>query len=696
MVRRVFHKCGEPPRIKYAVLFIFSRQKKGTTMKRIEFKDTQEQLEQKWADARIELKADGLADGVLLHIKAYALAFGNVDSWGDIILPGACDAFLKSADAERLALCWQHDMRTVIGKITNKGTDEYGMWIEADILDTVAGRDAAVLLKSGAVKEFSIGYRADKYSWEKREGYDYDIRILEAITVYECSPVTRAANPNAIILSAKAFGHDAPAADQEQPEQEEAPKNEENTNPKLHQTMTPEEIKAMRESIEKAAAEKVAAEVAEKVKELKAAQETIEAQEKSIDNLDKSMKALQAKYDGLSEQLKEKAKATFFGAIKAAVEERKADIEEMLKKNSGSLKISFEHKNDYDVTVAGDITRIGWGAALDANIAGGRAPINAFYDLLPKDQVNALFVNWLEGTFTDQTGYVDELATMADENAAAEEKTRKMAKGGSHILISSEVTDFFAALYEWARGKAQEKLAAWADGEVFGGAGADTNDTTKKKVYGLKSQATAFSALGSYAFANAADVIWDASCQAKKEGYQVTHAFVPWADYAAIIGLKDKNGRNLYDPATGTIKGVRIQPSSAMSADTMLVADINVCRIKERPVYELEIVRNAKLDGWDVYVRKSLQLVVKTPDKKGVIWVASVATAVAAIDAGESTLGDVVTKLGAVKDELTAIKTNTGNIKDYTTAVGAINTAITKLAGAVNASDQIETHPNTQ
>ena len=99
MVRRVFHKCGEPPRIKYAVLFIFLRQKKGTTMKRIEFKDTQEQLEQKWADARIELKADGLADGVLLHIKAYALAFGNVDSWGDIILPGACDAFLKSADA---------------------------------------------------------------------------------------------------------------------------------------------------------------------------------------------------------------------------------------------------------------------------------------------------------------------------------------------------------------------------------------------------------------------------------------------------------------------------------------------------------------------------------------------------------------------------------------------------------------------
>ena len=698
MVRRVFHKCGEFPRTRYALLFIFSRQKNKTKMKRIEFKASQEQLEQKWADARLEVKADGLADGVLLHVKAYALAFGNIDSWGDIIVPGACDDFLKSDNAERLALCWQHDMRTVIGKITAKGVDEYGMWIEADILDTTAGRDAAVLLKSGAVKEFSIGYRADRYRWEKRDGYDYDIRILEAITVYECSPVTRAANPNAIVLSAKAFEHDAPTAAEPEPA-EEAPKGAteiDNTNPKSHQRMTPEEIKAMRESIEKAATEKAAAEVAEKAKELKAAQEKIEAQEKSIGNLDESMKALQSKYDELSEQMKEKAKATFFGAIKAAIEERKADIEEMLKKNSGSLKLSFEHKTDYDVTVAGDITRIAWGAALDANIAGGRAPVNAFYDTLPRDQVNGLFANWLEGTFTDQTGYVDELSQMADENTAAEEKTRKMAKGGSHILISSEVTDFFAALYEWARGKAQEKLAAWADAEIFGGAGADTNDTTKKKVYGLKNQATAFSALGSYANANAGDVIWDAICQAKKEGYNVTHCFVAWADYAAILGLKDGNGRNLYDPATGTIKGARIVPSSAMTADTMLLADISVCRVKERPVYELEIVRNSKLDGWDVYVRKGLQLVVKAPDKKGVIWVASIETAIAAINTDTGSLADVVTKLGAVKDELTAIKTNTGNIKDYTTAVGAINTAITKLAGAVNESYQIETHPNTQ
>ena len=91
-----------------------------------------EGLETKHGDARLEVKAEG--EGGILHIKAYALAFGNIDSWGDIIMPGALDDFLKSADADRMALCYQHERRTVIGKITDKGVDDYGMWIEADIL----------------------------------------------------------------------------------------------------------------------------------------------------------------------------------------------------------------------------------------------------------------------------------------------------------------------------------------------------------------------------------------------------------------------------------------------------------------------------------------------------------------------------------------------------------------------------------
>jgi len=90
-----------------------------------------------------------------------------------------------------------------------------------------------------------------------------------------------------------------------------------------------------------------------------------------------------------------------------------------------------------------------------------------------------------------------------------------------------------------------------------------------------------------------------------------------------------------------------------MTADTMLLIDRSAVKVKERPTYELEIVRNAKLDGWDVYVRKSLQTEVKTPDKKGIIWVASVASAIAAIN----TDGPVTKIAGTVDTTDGAIKT---------------------------------------
>ena len=149
----------------------------------------------------IEVKSEG--ENGSLHIKAYACVFGNVDSRGDIIDPKACDAFLSSENASRMRLCYQHDMDEVIGVITDKGVDAIGMWIEADIVDTTTGKDVMKLIKAGAINELSIGYYADEYHYEKREGYDSDIRILSAITIAEVSFVSRASNPKAILLDAK-------------------------------------------------------------------------------------------------------------------------------------------------------------------------------------------------------------------------------------------------------------------------------------------------------------------------------------------------------------------------------------------------------------------------------------------------------------------------------------------------------------
>lgn len=149
----------------------------------------------------VEIKSEG-PDGSSLHIKAYACAFGNVDSWGDIIVPTALDAFLKSEEANRVKLCYQHQTKDVIGVITSMTADNYGLAFEADIIDTTIGLDVQKLIKAGAIDEFSIQYRPDSYHDGQIDG-EY-VRYLDAVTIVEISPVTRAANPKAVLLDAKA------------------------------------------------------------------------------------------------------------------------------------------------------------------------------------------------------------------------------------------------------------------------------------------------------------------------------------------------------------------------------------------------------------------------------------------------------------------------------------------------------------
>lgn len=136
-----------------------------------------------------------------LHIKGYACVFGNIDSYGDIIMPTALDDFLKSEESGRIKFLYNHSFMDIIGVITDKGTDTIGLWFEADIIDTDCGKDVIKLIKAGAINEFSIGYYTDSYREGKEDG-EY-VRYLDAISLAEISIVTRAANPKAVLIDAK-------------------------------------------------------------------------------------------------------------------------------------------------------------------------------------------------------------------------------------------------------------------------------------------------------------------------------------------------------------------------------------------------------------------------------------------------------------------------------------------------------------
>lgn len=164
-------------------------------------KETEMQI--KALETEFEIKAQEGSDDAL-HVKAYACVFNNVDSYDDIILPNALDNFMKSEDADRMRLCYQHSRYDVIGVITDKGVDTKGMWIEADVLPTTLGKDVQVLLKSGAINELSVGYRCNDYVYNEK-----GIRMLKDISVSEVSFVTRAANPLATVTSMKSAGIDS-------------------------------------------------------------------------------------------------------------------------------------------------------------------------------------------------------------------------------------------------------------------------------------------------------------------------------------------------------------------------------------------------------------------------------------------------------------------------------------------------------
>lgn len=585
-------------------------------MKRLEFKATPPggEIQTKTTAAKVEVKGEG--EGGILHIKAYALAFGNIDSWGDIIMPGACDGFLAGPDADRMALCWQHDRATVIGKITDKGVDDYGMWIEADVLPTSAGNDAAILLKNGAVKEFSIGYRANKYHFEHREGYDYDIRILEDITVVEVSPVTTAANPAAILISAKAD-----------------PEHNQKSNQTINQTpsMTPEEIKAMQESIEKAATEKVTAEIKSLQDKLTEAKSDTEAKEKEIENLDKSVKSLKAEIEKLG---KERVITDFKSAFRAALEEKKDVIKENFDAQKNNFSIDIELKNVSDIGTGLVNPNNFLSVAVDPTIHAAAPVANAFIVAFGIRPRTANKLGWIEATAQNGADYVAELAANTKKSDVSfAEKTRRFGKIAHTMRISTEFEDWFEQLYNYCVNEGVRMILNKLDQEIWNGLGADSGTgTSPDKIYGLKSQATAFSALGTYQDATIADVLFDAAAQIAKKGYNANAAFVTWADYASLRGIKDAAGNYIFDQARSQLGGLRIYPTGRLSAGEAFVADTTCVEIFAGHGYELEFIRNGAYDAYDVFFRRAAQTKVSTPNKKGLIYVASVTTAKGAIN----------------------------------------------------------------
>jgi uncharacterized protein len=130
--------------------------------------------------------------------EGYASVFGNVDSYGDVMEKGAFKKTILER-GHKVKVLWQHDPWTPIGKAIHLEEDNHGLFVKAKISQTEEGKRAMTLIKDGVIDVLSIGFSTVKDEWDNEKG----IRHIKEVKLYEFSPVTFAANDQAVITAAK-------------------------------------------------------------------------------------------------------------------------------------------------------------------------------------------------------------------------------------------------------------------------------------------------------------------------------------------------------------------------------------------------------------------------------------------------------------------------------------------------------------
>jgi len=554
-----------------------------------------------------------------LYVEGYGAYYGNKDSYADVIAQGAFAEFLASEDAKRAVLCWQHDFAQPIGALVELAEDEKGLRFRAKIANTQQGRDAAELIEAGVLSEFSIGYgvKEAEYPQDDPDGVQ---RILKNLYLYEISLVTRAANPKATLTGTER--KDEETTEEPAPTPEPETKEEEIINNQLTTAME-EELK------------NELAEVKQTIAEMKADTKTEEA----IRNLDDSVQRMNEAIKGLSAK-NETPSDAICAAIKT--DEFKNLVRDVVdgKRASGRMEVKLDTS-----AMTGTVIR----SLTDTTIYADAQKKLVFLDNIRKKDVpqDKSYIVWVEGSFTDNTDYVGEGSEVGSaDGASASEVTRRLAKVGAKLPFTREVATDLGYFLNWAREEAITAIRNKVDTLLLSGSGADTNDTTKKQIYGIIGQgSTAFNATTAGCagkFANPAlwqlvDAIDAQISLGTNDAFVADTIYMHPSDFAIYKNMKDANGRLLFEYNNGgiyTFLGKRVVTTSKMTAGSLLVADTGIWDLYEKLGFEIEIERVAKTDSYVMYLRWRGQLVTPSNKKKGAIYVASIATALAAITKG--------------------------------------------------------------
>lgn len=144
----------------------------------------------KTKDSTLALKA---GEGDARTFEGYASVFGVVDSYRDVVEPGA---FVDSLARQKREggwplMLWSHDVREPIGVWEDFAEDAKGLWGRGRLLEGVQKADEAYIrLKAGAVRGLSIGYA----ELEAEPDKERNVRRLKKLDLFEVSIVAFPAN----------------------------------------------------------------------------------------------------------------------------------------------------------------------------------------------------------------------------------------------------------------------------------------------------------------------------------------------------------------------------------------------------------------------------------------------------------------------------------------------------------------------
>ncbi len=142
-------------------------------------------------------------------VRMYFSAFGNVDSYREVVMPGFFKKTIKEwgpKGRKRIAHLFNHNPTHRVGVLQELIEDKHGLLATSKILgqDHSKGRDALIEYEEGAIVEHSIGFRLIKWEFDP----DKDVLLLIEGQLYEGSGVTWGANMETPVVDVKALQED--------------------------------------------------------------------------------------------------------------------------------------------------------------------------------------------------------------------------------------------------------------------------------------------------------------------------------------------------------------------------------------------------------------------------------------------------------------------------------------------------------